>query len=225
MSKATLQVLIDSLVRDENAKITPNQRDDAIALAVETYSGYRPRKAVEDVTSVAGGQELALPSAWVADFSALSSLEYPIGDVPPSVIAVDEYSFYQTPSTQVIQLINALPAGAIVRATFGIKHTVSTVADTIPTGDRETFCKIAAAHLCDQLAAFYSNNSDSTIAADTVDHKSQAAEYRALANKYRKDFQNALGVDEKTPRPSGVVVAFPQRNSHGGSRMFGPDAA
>ena len=175
MSQAQIQLAVDNFVRDANAKLTTINRDDAIALALEQYSQDRPFPKVEDVASGAGGSTLALPAAWEADFSAISTMEYPIGSTPPALIESDRWSMYQTPSGYQVSLIDSLPAAVNVRVAYSKRHAVSAILDTIPVKDREPFCKAAAAILCDQLAAIYSNNTDPTIQADTVDHKSQAA--------------------------------------------------
>lgn len=220
MSKATLQLLIDNFVRDDGGKLTPNDRDEALKLALEQYSQDRPLPAVEDVATGAGGKTLALPTAWQPDFSSISILEYPIGQIPPSLIANDRWGMYQTPTTFQIQFADSLPAAVNVRVKFSTRHSVTSAADTIPQRDREPFCKAAAAILCDQLAAFYANNTDSTIQADTVDHKSQSSDYRAMANKYRKDYLNFLGVDDKRPQPAGAVVTLRDVSSVGQPRLL-----
>lgn len=220
MSQATLQLLIDNFVRDDNGKLSPNDRDEALKLALEQYSQDRPLSAVEDVATGAGGTTLALPAAWEADFSSIDLLEYPVSQNPPALIHSDRWTMYQTPSGYNVRLIDGLPAAVNVRVSFSKRHTVSAALDTIPVKDREPFCKAAAAILCDQLAAIYANNSDATIQADTVDHKSQSADYRAMANKYRKDYLNFLGVDDKRPQPAGIVVALRPTNSLGNSRLL-----
>lgn len=218
MSLADYQGLVDKLVRDDAEKIATGDRDIAIGLAVQDYSKNRPRTKVEDLTS-AGGNELALPVGWEADFSTLKSLEQPIGNVPPTFIAPEFYRFYQKPASTVIQLDSALGAGQQARASYTARHQLDVGGDTIPLGDRESVASYAAAILLDQLAAFYSGATDSTIAADSVEHKSQAQEFAARASRLRKVYFDRLGVDPKRAVAAGTVVALDIRDSLGGPRL------
>lgn len=214
-----VQTLVIDLVRDDAGKIITAERDRAITAAVERYSKDRPRETAEDLTPTSANV-LPLPSAWVTDFSTLLSLEYPIGTVPPTLIERDRYDFYRNTSTLVIQLLDAVAVAASnVRATFTIKHTLTTLADTIPVGDREPLACFAAAICCEQLAAFYSGGTDSTIQADSVESKSKAADYAARARNLRKRYLDELGIDDKRNVPSGVVVNLQQNDSRGQDRI------
>lgn len=212
------QTIVDDLVRDDANQITDTQRDTAIASAIARYSKDRPLKKVEDVTS-AGGHYLPLPSAWELDFSAIDSLETPIGRVPTELIPHEEYAVYRSPSGLQIKLIKALAANTQVRVTFIVQHAISNSVDTVPVVDREVVCCLAAASLSDQLAAFYSGQTDSTINADAVQHQSKAGEYASRAKSLRKRYLDELGVEAKKNVASGVVVSFPSGNSLGGSNL------
>src|ERR1051325_10725769 len=92
------QTLTDRFTRDDAGKITPEDRDRAIALAVTRYSKDRERPKVQDVTP-SDANTLPLPAAWETDFSELRSIEYPIGNVPPTYVSQERYAFYQSPTT------------------------------------------------------------------------------------------------------------------------------
>ncbi len=64
MALVDYQTLTDSLVRDDAGKLTPADRDLAIAAAVIRYSKDRPRTKVVDITAP-GGHYLPLPTGWV----------------------------------------------------------------------------------------------------------------------------------------------------------------
>jgi hypothetical protein len=213
------QALTSELTRDDAGKVAVSERDRAIVLAVERYSKDRPQEKVEDVTPV-DANTLPLPTFWETDYSELRSLEYPIGSVPPNVIGQDRYGFYRSPSALRIQLLDAVAVAALsVRATFTIRHALSASADTIPTKDREPIACWAAAALCDQLAALYSGNTDSTIQADSVQQTSKAQEYAARARALRKRYFDELGVDDKRSQPAGVVVNLDFPASDGQDRL------
>lgn len=216
---ADYQTLVTELVRDDAAKIQNAERDRAIALAVERYSKDRPQPKVEDVTPESG-QLLPLPASWQADFSEPTSLEYPIGEVPPSMIPQDRYSLYRAPAGVKIQLLDAVAvAPNNVRVAYSIRQVVSGVADTIPVGDREPVACWAAAVLCDELAALYSGNTDSTIQADTVQSTTKAQEYSKRARDLRARYFNELGIEDKRSQPAGVVVELDMKDSRGEPRL------
>lgn len=222
MPLADFQNLIDDFVRDDVSKITTTDRDEAMQLAVSRYSKDRPQTKVEDLVSP-GGQLLDLPPAWETNFSKLNLLETPIGNVPPTLIADDHISLYQTPTGEVFQLAYSLATSAAVRANYTIKHVLDVSNDTIPLVDREAVSAWAAAALCDQLASHYSGDSDSTIQADTVDHGDKASKFALRAKDLRKRYYNELGIDPKRNVAAGVVVNMDLTNSQGNDRLTHPN--
>lgn len=214
------EILVTDLTREDAGRITPLQREKAIAAAVERYSQDRPRDKVEDINGQ-GTQALALPAGWQADFSVLRSLEYPVGNVPPTVLAQDSYGLYLAPAGQSIQLRAVIPIGvANVRATYTIRHQVGAAVDTIPQQHREVVACWATAILCDQLASFYSGQTDTTMQADAVDHKSKAGEYAARARGFRKRYLDELGIDVRRNVAAGAVVNLDRMDSRGEDRLF-----
>lgn len=218
MALSDLQSIVDDLLRDDANRITGTQRDTAIATAVARYSKDRPRQKVEDLTAP-GGNFLPLPAAWEVDYSQVNALEYPIGNVPPNLVSGRDFSMYATPSGEKIMLRDSLPANAIVRSSYSIAHEVSASADTVPMGDREPVCCLAAASLCDQLAGLYSGDSDSTIQADSVNHQSKAGEFASRAKALRKRYLDELGIDAKKNIAAGVVVDLDLNTSQGYPRL------
>lgn len=213
------QTLTAALVRDDAGDISVAERDAAIALAVSRYSKDRPVEKVEDLTS-AGGQYLDLPVAWETGFSGMRALEYPIGDIPPTLLDIGAWGLYNAPSGPSIMIRESLVAGEQVRSVYTIQHVVSAVADTIPVVDREPVASYAAAILCDQLATLYSGDSDSTIQADSVDHNSKAREFATRAKTLRKRYYDELGIDPKRNVAAGVVVDMDLADSQGNDRLL-----
>jgi hypothetical protein len=214
------QTLVTELVRDDAGKIAAAEKDRAIDLAVKRYSKDRPQVKVEDLTPESANL-LPLPASWESDFSELRSLEYPIGDVPPTLIEPGRYEFYRSPTALKIQVLDAVAVAANnVRASYTIKHVVSASADTIPIQDREPVACWAAAILADELAAFYSGGTDSSVQADSVEQRSKAEEYAARARTLRKRYHDELGIEEKKAAPAGVVVNLDQPDSRGEDRLL-----
>jgi len=211
------QNLVDNLVQDDAGKLDVDDRDTAIALAVIRYSKDRPDSVVEDVAST-GGHYIVLPTGWADDSSMVQSLEYPIGNVPPAY--VNGSWVYRAPGDVVqIGIPLALSAGEQVRVMHTKPHLLDGVNDTIPDRDREAIASYAAAILYDQLAAFYSGDSDSTIQADGVDHGDKSSRFAARANKLRKRYFDELGIDPKRLVAHSVTVDLDMANSRGRDRL------
>lgn len=221
MTLTDLQTLTTALVRDDAGKIATADRDSAIALAVSRYSKDRPRVLVEDLVS-AGGKLLDLPAGWEPDFSAIQSLEYPIGDAPPTLLALGTYELYQGPAATQILLVDGLAAGAQVRARYTVQHVATLATYTLPAIDAEPVASYAAAILCDQLASLYSNDTDSSIQADAVDHTSKAREFAFRAKTLRKRYYDELGIAPKRNVAAGVVVDMDLPDSRGRDRLTHP---
>lgn len=215
------ETLAAGAVQDDAARLTVNDISRAIAQAVLRYSKDRPRTKVEDLTAP-GGNLLPLPALWEADFSQLSSLEYPIGTTPPDIIGPGGWAMYATPTVIKIQVMDAITATKLVRATYTIAHVVSGSSDTIPAGDREAVSSYAAALLSDQLASLYSNDQDSTIKADSVQHISKAGEFARRAKVLRQRYFDDLGIDTKRNVAAGAVVNLDLASSIGRDRLTHP---
>lgn len=212
------QILATEFARDDAGRIQTAERDRAIQLAVQRYSKDIERLKVEDVV-VTDANTLPLPAAWEADVSELRSLEYPVDEIPPCYLSQERYGLYQKPASTIIRLLDAVAAAATIRVAYTITHVVSTSTDSIPVKDREPVACWAAALLCDQLAAFYSGGTDSTIQADSAPGQSRAQEYSARARSLRKRYLDELGIDDKRNVAAGAVVNLNATDSRGGDRL------
>lgn len=218
MPLADYQALVDDLVRDDSGRITAVDRDAAIDLAVKRYGKDRPRRKVEDIAA-SGTSLIDLPAGWQVGFSGLVSIEFPIGKAPPTLIPQDRVDLYDTPTATKILMLDPPAAAAPMRATYTIRHLLDAVDDTIPIDDREAVGSYAGAILLDELAAFFSGETNSTIAADAVEHGSKAENYAARARALRQKYLDQLGLDPKRNIAAGVVVALDPRDSLGGERL------
>jgi len=221
MPLTDFQTLVDNKIRDEESRIATADRDTAIGNAVLRYSVDRPQTKVEDLVS-AGGHYLDLPAAWEDGFSALLQIEFPIGEYPPELLDNSGWSLYQSPSGQQIFLRDALTNGDSVRATYTIQHQVDANTDTTPAKDREAIACWAAALLCDQLASYYSGESNPTIQADAVQHSDTSRRFASRAKGFREQYFNELGIDPKRNVAAGVVVDLDLKNSLGLDRLTHP---
>jgi hypothetical protein len=155
---------------------------------------------VVDLANVSG-QRLAVPEGWQAGRSRVVEIEYPVGDVPPSFVDSTRLQVAAKPDgSEEILLYDALPAGSTVRLTFTLDHQVDSQTDTVPVRMVYGVCALAASIVCGQLASLYANQSDSTIQADSVEHKSKSELYRARERQYFEQAYISCGLPVPTAK-------------------------
>ncbi len=221
MSLTDYQTLVDDLLRDDAGHVQTAERDRAIQAAVAQYGKDRPREVLEDVVAN-GGTVLPLPTAWVAGRSALVSAEYPVGQLPVSIIDPELMDVVRTPAGSEIRLAAALASGEVVRLTLHLPHTLDAGSDTLPEADREPVASLAAGILLDQLARLHAQDGDSTIQADSVDRRTKADVYRSLAKAARARYHEALGLDPDKRPAASAVVNLNLADSRGRDRLTHP---
>ncbi|MCU7934117.1 MAG: hypothetical protein KZQ99_04460 [Candidatus Thiodiazotropha sp. (ex Dulcina madagascariensis)] len=217
--KLDYQKLVERLIRDDEDKLTSGDIDTAIDMAVTRYSKDRPAIAVRDEVAP-GGQRLNLPTDWVAGFSDIQAIEYPIGNIPVSEL--ETWQLYQAPAGEEVLLPESIETNQTIRFRFTVFHRLDSTVDTVPLGDREAVASYAAALCCDQLATFYSGDSDSTIQADSVDHGNKSRQFSRRADKLRRRYYNELGIGAKRNHAVGVIVDHDGRDSRGRDRLTHP---
>lgn len=209
-----VQALVDDLVRDNLGQVTPDQRDTAIELALARYSVDRPREATELFVSP-GGLRLVMPLTWGPE-CRIVGIEWPIDQVPPARV-----TFYPVRSTtgRLEALVETeIPGGDDLLIHYLGGHVLTEAEDTTAAADREAIAAYASSVLFEQLASLAARNTDSTISADSVDHRSQAQEYSARARAARKRYFDALGLGEATVvKPGGASVAWPSQRRFPGA--------
>lgn len=220
MTLAAFRTLTTDLVRAPASKLSSQQIDDALQLALSRYAADLPRSTCEDVFAT-GGLDLPLPTGWDDSSSLLLGLEYPVGQFPQALLRADEFAQVETPAGEVIRMAAALNAGETVRVFFSVPHQLTALACTVPARHAEAFCCWAAGLLCDQIAGTFASNSAPTIQADSADTSNPAREWRTRANGFRSRYAAQLGVqgvtgggsDKPVTKPAGTVVEFDLRDS------------
>jgi hypothetical protein len=216
---------VASRIQDGAGKLLVADRDNMISQAVrQRYSHDRPREMVSDVTAD-GSANLPLPQGTNGEqyedgFSTIRSLEYLIGNLPPTYIENDTWMVYRTPTGLVILLMDILPnAGEKVRVAWTVRHTPGTAAGqnavntTIPDADFEAVCDLAASLCCTQLAAIYAQTRDPSIGADAVNYRTKSQEYLTLAKALQQRYFDHVGIEEGAAGsaaggPAGGVIAI-----------------
>ncbi|MBK6402095.1 MAG: hypothetical protein IPP18_10735 [Rhodocyclaceae bacterium] len=211
---ADVQALVGDLVRDTLDQVSPAQRDTAIELAVARYSADRPRPAVAAAVAP-GGDRLPMPAGWPAT-AKLAWLEWPLWCNPPAQLAHVPLRTLAGDLVAVTEI--EVPAGDTVHIHYTDMHVLAVAEDSIAIADREAVAAYAAALVFDQLASLATRNSEPTLNADAVDHKSQAQDYAGRARALRKRYTELLAInDAAAVRPGGASVAWPGRTRFPGA--------
>jgi hypothetical protein len=233
MDKADWFTLINCMAPDEGERLTDEDRENALALAVIRYSTDRPRPEAADVVTE-DGFTVPLPEGWQADFSRVTGIELP-GGVPPDMLAGDaiglgperirggwrggapqwltrdEWMPHRIPGRDVLLLVSTQKPGAELRVHYTLSHVLNAVQDTIPAKDREAVAHWAAGLLLDSLSGKHAGDTHSTINSDSVDHAGKMPNYKSLAEAQRQAYWNHLGIDPKRTVASGAVVTVGHR--------------
>ena len=160
-----------------------------------------------------GTHDYSFPTGWIDEFSAIKSIEYPPGDVPATVLDDDDYEIYQSPTAKIIRLKSiSPPASESFRLNFTILRTVTTV----PSSDIDAFCALAASLCLTEIANAYIHNTDSTIAADSVDHRSKADQAASRAKALMQIYKEHMGIKEDDTTPAAAATADLDVNYPGG---------
>lgn len=201
-----LRTEVQTELQDGAGKLTLGDIDAALRATIrERYSKDRPQVLVFDVTAD-GTADLPLPTpaatvgSFEVLFSTISQVEYPIGDVPETLILDSDWRMYQSPTGTKIRLISIVPtAGDLARVTFTARHLAD--GSTIPDRDVYPVCYYAASLCFQKLAAIYAQTRDNTVNADVVNYRTKSQEALANAKASKQLYFNALGIDES---PAGA---------------------
>lgn len=208
MSLSLLRPRVIAHVRDSAAVLLdPADYDAVLRDALSRYSRARPLVIVADL-SASGTYDLPLPADWAPGWSALRAVEYPAGERQPSYVDALDYTIYRGPTGSVLRMLRDTPSGP-VRVTYTGEHGLTETTTTVPAADLPILVYRAAALACEQLASYYSSSTDSTIQADSVDHRSQAGEYALRAKRLMQLADALLPVrEEGEVRPAGAQTSW-----------------
>lgn len=216
---------LDNLVGTDHGLATA-QKNAAVALAVAEHNRHRPQEIVEDIAGN-GGFDYALSGLtdWEAGFSRLVRVEYPVDDETDDINEVgdDSWITYKKPSGEVLRFVVDRPnATETIRVAYICRHVCDDVECTIAAGDEHAVQLLTAAHLCEMLAARKSDNIDSTIMADSVDHGNQARTYAARAKSFRQQYHDHMGIHRGQTPAASVTKDQDVGSSYGTDRLTHP---
>ena len=203
MTTDELQNKIIGKVKDDSGKVTSTDYENAAAEALKRYSKHCPLLVCEDIVGNATN-DLPLPTGWSEGISSIVSVEYPIGNVPETLIDTDQWYVYQSPTGKKLRLTELQPKiTESVRVLYNGLHAESTV----PDADEDAIANLAASFCLRQLAAVYGQTGDSSLSADVVNYRSKADEFKRLADSFEKLYKDHLGLKDTDTSPAASVSA------------------
>ncbi len=218
-----LTAKVQALVKDTDSKLAAEDWTNGIAGALGRYSKHRPKISVADIVGN-GTYIYAVPAGWIKEFSNIESIEYPIGDNPPTYLdKEDDYEKYLTSSAEQIRLINDAPPAT---ESFRVKFTVLRTEATIAANDLDAVANLAASICLGMLGSRYIGTGDSTMAADAVNYRTKSQECAARAKACLTFYNDHLGIkDDDTVPAASAVSSMTINYLGGGERLTHPRSA
>jgi hypothetical protein len=192
--------------------------EEAINAALTRYSQDRPREIVEDITGN-GESYYALTGAgkvvasWSDGTSQIRSIDYPASavadNVDPRWLDPDlDWRYYRDETVLYLRFISHSPAASeTARITYTAPHTHSTTADTVPAGDLDALCDLAAHYACLALATKAAASQDSVIAADSTNYRDGQLRFKQQAEAWFKSYSDRMGIVVDKNGNAGVAGA------------------
>lgn len=205
--------LVKGKVKDDSGRLT-DEADylPAIDAALEQYGEDRPLIAVADLAGN-GSSDLDLPEGWETEFSRITGVEWPVGQVPAVMLAQAEWTIYLAPEGEVLRLLTAtLPAtDDDVRVWYTLPRTEASV----PRKDLDAVANLAAAICSETLASLFAQTTDPTISADVVNYRTKSAEFATRAKRWRQLYLDHIGIGGEGGPAAAIVTADPPSQRRG----------
>lgn len=202
--------LVKSKVKDGSGKLTdPDDYLSAVTEALNRYSKARPLEVVVDIPGD-GGHDYGLPSDWLTGFSSITTLEYPVDQVPEQIVDRRDWKIYSSPTGSKLRILTAKPSATeMLRITYTVYHTE----DSVPAVDLDAVGNMAASVCCSILAAAFGQSGEPTIQADSVNHGSKTDGFRRLADFLEGRYKAHLGIKDSDTTSAAMATAAPPDRS------------
>jgi hypothetical protein len=224
-SHAEFKQRLSDIVRDDADKLTPEEKDRHLQEAIRIYSKHRPREIVKEIAGD-GNYDYSIASNlsyWIKGFSRIKSLEYPADEREPSYVDEDDFMVVEKEAGQYIHfLVDTPSATQTLRVSYTGLHILSDAENTIPESDQDAVCNLAASLCSGALAQAYALTSDSTISADSVDHRSKSQEFSSRAKVQKQSYLNHLALKEGDVPPASAIQDWEINYPDGTERLTHP---
>lgn len=224
---ATFLNVVDGLISADDDEITQIRRNECVKAAFERYSLDNPQEITGDITGDAGNYyAVGGLTSWSEGFSRVLSIQYPAptvaSDEAPVYLDPEDYDDdYWDGSTRYIYLPNHAPAST---EKMRVRYSAPYAADEIPAGHFYAVCNLAAGLCAQTIASKYSRTSDSTIAADSVDHLTRAQQWSDRAREWIRHYEEQMGIrgdsGDPSERAAGEFVDLDTAPSWPGNRKY-----
>jgi hypothetical protein len=199
----------------------------AIVQALDEHSKHRPVIKTEDESGTGSyDYAISLLQYWSEGFSDIRQIEYPVDATrrTPNILEGDAWQIYEKPAGGYIRFLASNPSAVeSFRVSYTAPHTCTDVACTVAAGDDEAVQMLAAAYFCDMLSTYFAQTQDSTIMADSVDHKNKSRDYAARAKQQRSLYASHMDLkDGDTSSPATAVVDLDEKYPGGLERLTHP---
>jgi hypothetical protein len=164
--------------------------------ALLIYSKYQPLEKIEKVLVPVPANVFDLPDDWDMGFSSVRYIEYPIDNMPLSMLKEKDFEIFLNDSNK-YQLRFAYDLSTAYRLSYNIAHSFNTDNPALissPASDAYCICDIAAAYYLLSLSARYGQSVKPEISADTVDYNTKTDQYRRLAKELMGHAASWLGI-------------------------------
>ena len=213
-----------------NVQLSDTEIGEEVDAAVTQYSLDRPRVVVSRVEGTSGSYYATSGlTGWVNEWSRPVGVEHPIltlGATETSVqtmIDPERIRVVRDATAYYIYLDGYAPTSAEdFLIAYTAPHTLSDVADTIPTPHFDAVCDLAASYCCTRLAAKYAKASDATIAADAVNYRDGQLRFRQTSEDFRTQYRLKVGLPESGPAAASALGNWTSRSSYGADRLTHP---
>lgn len=218
---------IQNLVPGDDLPLGEVEQGIALNKAIKDHSKHNPLIKVQKIAGN-GGFNYSITATspiltyWADGFSSIKKIEYPVDDTDQSAeyLEEDEYEIFTKEDGDYLRFLEDEPAiTEYFRVHYTALHTCTVTACTVKGYDEEAVQMLAASIFCDMLATAYAQDSDSTISADSVDHKGKAERYATRAKVYRKAYFNHLGIEEGQVQAACITTDWDQEGSWQSDRL------
>ena len=206
--------------------VEPAHIISAFTAALGIYSRDRPRRLVASVSGDGSAYDFPLPRGWVYGLSRLVSIEYPAGEQTPTMLTTEATTIRESvlggQPVRVLRFLGITPESGTdnILVTYTARHVHSSEADSIPADDLPAVCWLAAAQIADGLAADKAASSDSTINADTTNHRDGEQRWASVARRLRERYAEHLGLRGPVAAASAIKNLNP--SAQFGDRLVHP---
>jgi len=223
---ADVRAIVSGLIQDHAGKLTVTTRNQAIRQALGLHAQNVPAIKYQHVTGTTN-DTVKTPTGWADEVSQIMKLEYPINQRPPVFLEEEDFQVIQTPTASTayrILFISSVPSsGSRVGVRFSAPHYLGPTAaqNTIPDAHIDAVANLAAHVACTQLSAFYSQQGDNLINADSVNQQQKNPNYLQLAKVFLSYYTKFFKIEEQGfAKAASISVDIDRKFQFGGDFFY-----